>query len=386
MCLFLVFHENTEIIQPTKQENNKTEEDNSQQIEDNSNEQDKSDDLQNSGQNSEQENQDDGNSNLDNDNTENEDPGNEDAESGGQDNTQENEDNENIDQENNQGNESDDKESDTTYATNLTLNCARSIEMEINSSVELLSGYLIVEPVEKFSEVLITISVDSGTGNGLTFSNNIITATDLGAYKINFEIQKSATQTITDTLIVNVVDKIENKITQQMSSVEIESITYLNDIISIDSSITEYTVITDSKLTYNENYITANETGESTITIKYDANYIRRSISFKLKIMDKPLYSIVITDYSTDTIIENNSVTFNCNIGKSVFIAYEVLNRDVEYVSQNITVEIENESIASFTLNEPLIKLKCLQKGSVNLKIICNADPTVYVVINLTFE
>ena len=66
----------------------------------------------------------------------------------------------------------DDNEDSTLYATDLTLNCPRTIYMEQNSSIELLEGYISVLPAEKLNSVTYSISIDTGIENGLTFSNN----------------------------------------------------------------------------------------------------------------------------------------------------------------------------------------------------------------------
>jgi len=256
--------------------------------------------------------------------------------------------------------------------------------MANNSSIELLPGFLTVEPIEKLSEVAVLITVDTGSERGLSYKNNILAATSLGKYRVRFSALKSATKEISDTIIVNVVENFTSPITQIVKQLTVGDTLDINEVLQIDSLITNYTISTDSILTCNNLQIIANSVGEAQILISYDVNYIRRKQYFNFTIKQQPSYSIKLIDLSFNTEIIESSIIYNCNIVASFFIQYEIINYSEEYVSQDILIETNTEML-TYTVNEPLIKIKCLSKGSVSFKIICADNKEIYVNLTINF-
>jgi len=104
-----------------------------------------------------------------------------------------------------------------------------------------------------------------------------------------------------------------------------------------------------------------------------------------LTIKDVPLYTIVITDYSSSAIVDGDTIEYSCKIGKSLEIFYAIKNRNEEYVDQFVEISLDNPSVASYVLTEPKIKVTCLSKGCVNLTITCANDKESKLVLKISF-
>ena len=293
-----------------------------------------------------------------------------------------NKDNENTDNSGG-GTSEEDEEDNVIYATKLTLNCARAIDIATNSSVEIIGSYLTLEPAN--ANLTITITTESGKQNDLTFSNNVITTQSAGKYRIRFSALKSSTSELSDTLVVNVKENVTSLITTKLSVLTIEDNKNLIDIFNFDSSITNTEIQTDSKLTYLNSCFAATELGVSIIRILYDVGMFRFLYTASITIKDKPLYTIEITDVSSSAIVNANTIEYSCKIGKSLEIFYAVKNRDEEYVDQFVEISLDNSNVASYVLTEPKIKVTCLSKGSVNLTITCANDKESKLTVTINF-
>lgn len=288
-------------------------------------------------------------------------------------NTQQEETNKDNNQNNAENESNKDEEIDNTiYATKLTLNCARTIDIATNSSVEIIGSYLTIEPSN--AKVNITITAESGDVNELTFTNNIIAVKNKGKYRIKFSSPKSKTSELSDTLVVTVKENLTNLVNRKLSVLTIGDAINLNDIFNFDSAINNKIIQTDEKITYSSNIITANATGESCITILYDVGMFRFKFTTSITIKDIPLYKIVVTDVSSGAVVNGNTINYSCAVGKSLNIIYAVRNRDEEDVNQFVEIQLDDSSVASYTLTEPKIKVTCLSKGGVTLTIICAND------------
>ena len=264
-------------------------------------------------------------------------------------------------------------EENIVYAKKLSLNCARTIEMKPNSCVEIVGTYLTIEPAN--SQVITTIATESGKHDGLKFENNKILSSGVGKYKITFSSPKSKSSFLTDTLIVNVKENITNLITQNIFSLTIGDTKDLLDIFQFDNAISNQLIQTDNKVTFsNNNTLTANAIGESSIKITYQIGMFRYSYLANIIIKEIPDYKIVITDVTSGAILIGDEIEFECEVGKSLHIMFAVLNRQEECVDQFVNIILDNNQVASFTLTEPVIIVKCLSKGSVNLRIACAND------------
>ena len=67
-------------------------------------------------------------------------------------------------------------------------------------------------------------------------------------------------------------------------------------------------------------------------------------------------------------------------------IQYEINNRNEENVSQFVSVSIDNDNIASiYRLSSPIVRIKCLNKGTANLTIVCTLDTNIQKTITINF-
>ena len=301
---------------------------------------------------------------------------------------EETEDNNSTDNDNNQDDSSDetteDEEADNTiYATKLTLNCARTIDVSTNSNIEIVGAYLTLEPAN--ANLNITITAESGNLNDLTFANNIITTKGKGKYRIKFSSPKSKTAELSDTLVVNVKENLTSLVSANLSVLTIGDTKNLTDVFDFDSAITNKIVQTDEKISYSNNILTANAIGESSITILYDVGMFRFKFTTTITIKDIPMYKIILTDMSSGAIINGNTIEYACEVGKTLHIVYSILNRDEEDVNQFVEIKLDNSTVATYVLTEPKIKVTCLSKGSVNLTIVCANDRDSTLTLTIKF-
>lgn len=264
------------------------------------------------------------------------------------------------------------------YATKLTINCARSITIQKNNKVELLSGYIKVEPSEAFSNLTYSILDANGKNtNKLKFSNNILEADSIGKYSIEYKIAKSEKSTLTDRIIINVKAEDENFVTLNKTNLTKNTMYKVSDVFSLPSH-ADNIEINSNLIKMNNNQLIAKDIGTDLVRITYVSNYVKYYYSFNLKVWPKSEFSIELTNVNGFTV---NKVA---NIGDVFIIGYQINYGEQEHINQSILVETDN-SIVYYEITEPVIKVKCLKKGSAKLKIICGEDTSVYLELLINF-
>jgi len=281
------------------------------------------------------------------------------------------------------GSDKDEEVDNTIYATKLTLNCARTIDIRTNSSVEIVGEYLTLIPAN--SNLKITITAESGRQEDLTFINNVITSKGAGKYRIKFHSLKSKTNELSDTLVVNVKEVVPELVSLKISYLTIGKFVKLDDVFVFDEVVTSATILTDEKINYENKILYANQVGKSCVTIFYNVGMFKFSYSTFLHIKDIPQYVIFIDDVDIPYLMVDNVITVSCEVGSSFFIQYSIKNRDEKFVEQLVVIEIDNEIVATYKLQPPLIKITCLSKGSVNLIITCEDDPESKLKLTINF-
>ena len=276
-----------------------------------------------------------------------------------------------------------DNEDDIIYATSLSLNCARTINIKPNSSVEIVGNYLTILPAN--ANLTISVKAESGNQEDLIFSNNVIIAKGVGKYRIKFASLKSKTQEINDTIVVNVKEDVPDLISQKLYTFTVGDIKNLTEAFNVNDSVTNLLFETDNKIKVENNTFSALQIGESIINIYYNVGMFKFKYVASVLVKDIPEYKIIITQVDSGAIINGNTITYNCSVGKSLHIVYEVLNREEQHVDQLINTSLDNHLIASCEIAPPMITVKCLSKGSVNLTIICANDSESKLILTINF-
>ena len=275
----------------------------------------------------------------------------------------------------------DDNSSNTSYATELVLNSARQITIAVGSCVKLKSGFIMVSPSSLINYISTTTSVrGSGVNNGITFEDNTIYANSVGNYSLKFSIPASSTANLSETMLINVVNT-NSHISQNINTLTINETNSIADIFTTYSSGYEINY-SSSAFEISNDKITAKILGEQSIRVEFSRDYFIYCYNFSFTVKDVPEYVINITNYNTDTITKSLSVN-------SFSIFYEITNRDEEHVSQDINVDVGDESIiyvGSGDVLDSRIKVHCLSAGSTTLTISYVLDPsiskTITIVIN----
>ena len=265
------------------------------------------------------------------------------------------------------------------YATKLTINCARSITIQKNNKVELLSGYIKVEPSEAFSNLTYSIlDENENPSTKLKFKNNVIESSETGKYIIKFSVPKNENAYLTDNILIIVTAENNSNFISLNKTNLIHNETYmLDDIFILPSYATDVCIKSDN-LNFNNLTIKPFKTGEVEVEVTYSYQYVKYFNTFTLKVWPKTEYSINIIN------VQGNTINKVCNVGDVLVLNYEIKYGEKEHINQKITVET-NESVINYEITAPLIKIKCVKKGSTRFKIICGEDTSVYLELLINF-
>jgi len=268
---------------------------------------------------------------------------------------------------NNNGNINLNSEKLETFATKIKLNCEDKLVISVGSKVELLSGFVTVEPAKYFNQMTYSLSKVSGAVNGISFANNIISAHAIGRYEIMFSVPKTNKEDINDKLYIQVVEKEnDNKVKFKSNNFTLNTIIPLSEILNIDKTYSNYTITNNPLFTYTNNYITFINLGKSTMQFSINQPYLRYNYSFNFTVNPLSSSGIYIEG-------ENNGVLeIIGDVGTYFDICYIVIFNSAEHSNQNIIISLNNSTIIQTGENfilSPLITCKILNKGSVNLTI-----------------
>lgn len=267
----------------------------------------------------------------------------------------------------NNGNNNLNSEKIETFATKIKLNCEDELVISVGSSVELLPGFITVEPAKYFNQMISSLSKVSGAVNGLSFANNIISARAVGRYEIMFSVPKTNKEDINDKLYIQVVEKEDdNKVKLKSNNFTLKTTIPLSEVLDISETYSNYTITNNKLFTYSNNYVTFTNLGSSIMQFNINEPYLRYNYSFNFTV--NPLSSSGIYVEG-----ENNGVLeIIGDIGTYFDICYRVIFNSAEHSNQQIDVSLDNSTIIqtgeSFVLS-PLITCKILSKGSVKLTI-----------------
>lgn len=269
-----------------------------------------------------------------------------------------------------------------TNATSLTLNCPREITVSKNCELYFLDGFISVQPADAANHLSHTLTARSGSDiDNIIFSDNKIVGKGSGYYYLKYSVPMSEDETLSETIIIHIVDTTDDRIEQLNTELELDTAYTLDELFNISKSNAKVEIVSrnETMLTFeNDTFITKSAgTVEVAINMTYD--YVRYSYIYTLKIKERelpPEYAIEIMD-AQDGII---NLTYNPD--RSYKIQYEVTNREEEYVYQGIVVEIADSSLLEIkSVTAPFITIKCKEQGTTTLTIRYGLDESIAIEI-----
>jgi len=261
------------------------------------------------------------------------------------------------------------------YATTLTLNLPSSINMYINSRINLLNGYISVLPSSMLNRVQAVVTPRYNSNlNGLNLNGSELKAVEVGSYKLTFSVPKSATTNLFASVIIYVVDGEDNAyVTQKLNKIYKNKEVSLLDIFTFKES--NYTISSDNKISITSDKILGLVIGESNLVISFVNDYIEYCYDFKITVDDQPEFEIFV--YNDITTIEIE-VSDPQNSFPYFEIYYEVRNNNEQYLNQKILAVIDNEEIACVEKNlSPIIKIKGLKVGTTKITLTSEFDSSI---------
>ena len=273
---------------------------------------------------------------------------------------------------------------DVEYASTLTLNCPREITISKNCELYLLDGFISVQPADATDNLSYTLTARSGSDiDNIIFSNNKIVGKGSGYYYLKYSVPKSEDETLSETIIIHIVDSTDDKITQLNTELELDTTYTLDKLFEISTS--NARLETESKdktlLTYENDTFTPKAAGRAEVAINLTYDYIRYSYIYELTIKERekpPEYAIEIADE------QNGIVNLSYDPDRSYKLQYEVTNREEEYVYQGITVEVDDNTLVEITsVSAPFITIVCKETGEVTLTIKYSLDESIVKTITI---
>lgn len=268
-----------------------------------------------------------------------------------------------------------DSEDELIYAKSLILKCPRSITINLSESVSLIGEYISIYPAESAKFLNCTISSRYGSEpSGISFSDNVITAKQIGTYYIKFTIPKAKNQYLTDGIQVSVVDNENTNVVQLINALEIGSNYNLEAIFQFDTKAKIGVVVLDTDYLNYGNYIfTPLSEGEARIIVSLSYDYIQYNYTYAVTIKPKPLPP----EYMIEIYAENAD-ELKFAKGDIYPLMYNIIDKNGMNVYQKISVVSSDTGIVEVSsIDHPLIYLKCKDKGEVTLTITCLLDEQV---------
>ena len=267
-------------------------------------------------------------------------------------------------------------ESIETYATTLIVDLPQTIKIAVGSQVKFNNDYLTIEPSSVSNKLSINIEADQNITNGIIFENNLLIANEIGTYTITFSVPKSKLTNFTKSIKIEVVSKDQNAhLTQIKKSIIIGKAENISNLFEITVGST-FTLTTDSKLTYSNNEILANDFGDCSLEFSFIENNLEYLYCFNLTVKQIPEYVI-------ETNVVNNLIQLD--LQDNVFqIQYQVKNRDEEEIYQIVTATSEDESVVKVNDGiDQFVKVTALKVGETTITLTLNIDTAIQLEIKV---
>ena len=269
-----------------------------------------------------------------------------------------------------------------TYASSFRVNLPSTINILVGCKVELLSGYVEVQPSEMQSQIKVDLKPRyNSSAFGLELNNSTLIGKEAGTYNLTISVPRSEGTNFSETILITVFSEQSNAHVTQLNEELVQGSTIEITTLFQFSSNLSFIVATDSKLTYSNHNITANDIGTSNIRLTFTNSFVNYYYDFIINIKAEPQYVIVLENV-TDNLIE-----IDTSVSSAFHIRYKITNKEETDVPQELSVEIQDETIAIVETNlYPFIKIVGLQAGTTKIILTCEADSSVSIEITITIK
>ena len=247
------------------------------------------------------------------------------------------------------------------------------IVMHVNSSIEILDSFFIVQNASIENVSFEILSYYNSDISKIKLENRKITATAVDNYKLKCTLSKDDV-----TIDKEVVIKVESapKITQKQTKLN-DGVKYnLVDLFEFDSNIINLNFDSNEYFKVENKSLTTLKTGDVSFNIFYIDGGVKHTYACNFSIVVAPEYQIVVED-TTKNLSEEFCV-----------VSYRIIDRNVANIGdQQILVEVEDENVVTY-LNDtaPIITFKVKGVGQTNVKIKMLNNDEIYATFVITIQ
>ncbi|MFQ6752223.1 MAG: hypothetical protein ACLRFL_01475 [Clostridia bacterium] len=287
-------------------------------------------------------------------------------------------------------NENDDNSSDhedIVYATDLVINYTGNLYLHVGQKVKIVDSFISVEPSEmrEFLTYAITSRYNSDPSN-VEFDGSDLIANKVGQYNLIYKVPNTETKDLEAKIVLIVDDEEDNTIEQKKNTLEVGSAP-LSDYFDI-KSIGDIRYECSENIEISNSTIIASKAGLANIDIIIVDNNIEIKYTFTVLVKDIPNYYIEISSSIAGEITDPSQEIIELSAGLGAYaFGFSVYDRNNQKVAQDVSIEIDNEEIASkIMITDGLVLLDCKKEGLVEIKITFNLDTSVYKIIHLEIK
>ncbi len=257
------------------------------------------------------------------------------------------------------------------YAAGLTLNCSRSINIPVGTSFEFENGFINVSPVEAKSSMSCEIVAKTGSASdGLILNDNVFYANEIGIYNLKYSVASSETKSLSETIVVNVVE--ESSPILNIDTLKVEEDFAIQDVFNLNANADVDISVDKEMINLTNDTLTPISNGETEIEISFTENFVKLNKVYLINILPADFYNIRI-----DSVLVKDMV---CTI------QYKVLNNDETVVNQNLKVVIDNPNVSVINNCSPILEIMSTVKEKVNLTLYLEEQKNVKVNLTIDFN
>ncbi len=266
------------------------------------------------------------------------------------------------------------------YASSFNLLCPNNITLLVGGQAQLIN-HISIEPASMVGQINVSTTTYTGEAtDGISYSNNIISANSVGVYRISFKVLEDENSYLTHTILVNVKSAEEYEPVKQINlSWRVGETKGLQDlfILNIGATTPELTSLNGNVQIVNNQFVAKNA-GQASIKLNLNYEFVTYSYVFNFNILPKQVYSINIINYSSSTITTNL---------ERLKIQYEIIDESNDFAVQTVFVVSSNLDVATVeSCDAPFIILNRKSSGTITLTITSTEDSSVVKTLIITFE
>lgn len=257
------------------------------------------------------------------------------------------------------------------YAAGLTLNCSRSINIPVGTSFEFENGFINVSPVEAKSSMSCEIVAKTGSASdGLILNDNVFYANEIGIYNLKYRVASSETKSLSETIVVNVVE--ESSPILNIDTLKVEEEFAIQDVFNLNTNADVDISVDKEMINLTNDTLTPISNGETEIEISFTENFVKLNKVYLINILPADFYNIRI-----DSVVVKDMI---CTI------QYKVLNNDETVVNQNLKVVIDNPNVSVINNCSPILEITSTIKEKVNITLYLEEQKNVKVNLTIDFN